>query len=641
MTAGREPRADRDRSGARSGDLAAASGTGGRRWWTRSRTIGAGAAALLCLVALVAALVVTGRSDDDAGLAGPVADAAPAPVADRQLPLRAAYYYPWFPETDGWATHFTPTLGRYDSSDDEVLATHVAQAEYAGLDAFISSWIRGRATAARLSQLLDAAAAQDFAVAAYYEREGLDDPSVAEIRADLAALPTDHPAYLHVDGKPVLFVRNGGDSDCSLVDRWREAAPDWYLSLRVFPDFAQCPAQPDAWHQYAPSTPYSTHGRYHATVSPGLWRSDEPDPRLARDPTRFRADLARAVDSGADWQMVTSFNQWGEGSSVEPAEEWASPSGYGTYLDAMHDAFAPGGPEGAAASGGPAPRQDDDVVVMAAGDISCDPADSSRAEMGEGTKKCAQGRVARQVAAAAPDAVLALGDNQYEDGTVEQYRDSYDLTWGPLKPITYPAPGNHEWLSDAKGYRDYFDEGTPDEVDVDRGYYSVDLGAWHVVSLDSDCSKVGGCGAGSPMYEWLRGDLAAHDGRPTLVFWHHPRWSSGVHGSLAAPVGPLWEAVLADRDVQVLLSGHDHDYERFAPMGSSGPDAGGVRQFVLGTGGKNHTCPTSLVPGSEVADCSSFGALQITLHPDGSYDWLFTAAPGTGSFTDRGTQPRR
>jgi hypothetical protein len=250
--------------------------------------------------------------------------------------------------------------------------------------------------------------------------------------------------------------------------------------------------------------------------------------------------------------------------------------------------------------------------------------------------------VAQQILAAGPHAALTLGDNQYEEGAIEQYRDSYDVTWGPLKPITYPAPGNHEWLtSDAKGYRDYFDTGTPPEVDEQRGYYSFDIGVWHFISFDSDCSQVGGCAPGSDMYGWFRADLGAHDGHPTLVFWHHPRWSSGEHGSLSSPIGPMWDLMVADRDVQVALSGHDHDYERFAPMGSAGPEPGGVRQFVAGTGGKNHRCSVSRIAGSEAADCTSFGALRLTLHPDGSYDWYFTAAPETGSYTDQGSQARR
>jgi hypothetical protein len=280
---------------------------------------------------------------------------------------------------------------------------------------------------------------------------------------------------------------------------------------------------------------------------------------------------------------------------------------------------------------------------MAAGDIACDPTAAPDAAQGNGTRTCAQNRVARQIAAADPDAVLPLGDNQYERGSLAAYRASYDATWGELKGISYPAPGNHEWLTrDAEGYREYFASGTPKEVDEVRGYYSFDLEGWHFVSLDSDCSKVGGCQKDSPMYTWLAEDLAVHAGRPTVVYWHHPRWSSGEHGSMDM-TEPLWELLLADRDVQILLSGHDHDYERFAPMGPTGPEPGGIRQFVAGTGGNNHTCagPAGPIAGSEAFDCTVFGALQLTLHPDGSYDWFFTGAQGTGTYTDHGTQAHR
>ena len=596
-------------------------------------------AAVTVLVVLVAVLAGTGR--DEQPESGPSEAAAPAPTGALELPVRAAFYQLGFPETENWATHDSPALGRYDSSDPQVLAAHVSQAKYAGLDAFISSWIRGRATAARLPLLLDAAAAHDFAVAAYYEREAQDDPSVAEIRADLEALPVEHPAYLRLGGRPVLFVANSGKDDCSLVDRWRAAAPGWYLSLKVFGDYSDCPSQPDSWHQYAPSSPYSTHETHHATVSPGYWKFDEDAPRLERDPSRFRADLLRGAEAGVDWQLVTSFNAWAQGSAVEPAEEWATPSGYGAYLDAMHEVFAETRSDPA---GGhvPPPRPEDDVVVMAAGDIACHSTEGDGAADGTGTRSCAQGRVARQVLDGAPHAVLALGDLQYPEGSPDQFRRSYEVTWGPLKSMTYPTPGNHEWLTaGAEGYRDYFSSGTPPEVDEELGRYSFDLGAWHFLSFDSDCSKVGGCQPGSPEYEWLRADLAAHDGRPTVAFWHHPRWSSGPHGSLTTPIGALWELLVGDRDVQVALSGHDHHFERFAPMGSTGPAAGGLRQFVVGTGGKNHTCPSARAPGSEALDCTSFGALRLTLHPDGSYDWLFAAARGTGDFTDEGGQPRR
>jgi hypothetical protein len=136
------------------------------------------------------------------------------------------------------------------------------------------------------------------------------------------------------------------------------------------------------------------------------------------------------------------------------------------------------------------------------------------------------------------------------------------------------------------------------------------------------------------MARWFAADLAAHDGQPTIVYWHHPRWSSG--GDQSTRMATIWALAVADRDVQIGLAGHDHNYERFARMGVTGPDKTGIRQFVVGTGGRNHGCgPGTRQPGSKVFDCTTFGVLALTLHPDGSYSWRFVPAAG-GTFTDAG-----
>jgi hypothetical protein len=259
--------------------------------------------------------------------------------------IRAAFYYPWFPETERWASRYNPSMGRYHSSDLAVLSTHVAQAKYAGLDAFISSyWGRESKTGTRLPLLLEAARAQGFHVSPYYEPESYQNPPMtAQLRADfdsLAASSSD-AAWLKVDGKPVLFVYNiGVEGSCRGVDRIIEAAAGrFYLNAKVFPGYQNCLRQPDSWHQYAPAFGYDQQGLHSATVSPGFYKFSEARPRLTRDITRFEADLTRQVRSGARWQLVTSFNEWGEGSSVEPAREWQSPSRMGAYLDAMRVAY--------------------------------------------------------------------------------------------------------------------------------------------------------------------------------------------------------------------------------------------------------------------------------------------------------------
>ena len=266
----------------------------------------------------------------------------PSPVG---WPVRAAFYYPWFPEGEHWATRYTPRLGKYDSSDKRVLATHVAQAQYAGLDAFISSyWGKDSPTARRLPLLLDAAGSQGFHVAAYYEPESLPTPpSSSVLGQDFDALyqATRHQAWLRVDGKPVLFIYNiRKEASCAAVGRLLAANQGrFYLNLKVFAGYRDCPAQPNSWHQYVPARAYDQQGSDSATISPGFHKFDEPAPRLVRDMERFQDDLARQVTSGARWQLVTSFNEWGEGTAVEPGREWESTSGYGTYLDALRSAY--------------------------------------------------------------------------------------------------------------------------------------------------------------------------------------------------------------------------------------------------------------------------------------------------------------
>jgi Calcineurin-like phosphoesterase len=271
-------------------------------------------------------------------------------------------------------------------------------------------------------------------------------------------------------------------------------------------------------------------------------------------------------------------------------------------------------------------------VIAAAGDIACDPSDGSFND-GRGTESdCAQLATSNQLLKGGYAAVLALGDNQYENGSYDRYGASYARSWGRVKAATRPAPGNHEYhTAEAAGYFRYFG---PAAGPTGRGYYSFDLGSWHLVSLNSNCSEAGGCDTGSAQMQWLRRDLAAHRARCVLAFWHHPRFSSGEHGSDAS-VAPLWEALYQAR-ADVVLVGHDHDYERFAPLDPAGQVdyQRGIRQFVVGTGGKSHYGFESSVVGSEARDASSFGILALTLKAN-AFDWRFI--PALGSFTDRGT----
>ena len=234
-----------------------------------------------------------------------------------------------------------------------------------------------------------------------------------------------------------------------------------------------------------------------------------------------------------------------------------------------------------------------------------------------------------------PAAVAALGDAAYDNGTPAEFARCYDPAWGRHKARTRPAPGNHEYgTRGAAGYFGYFG---PAAGEPGKGYYSYDLGAWHVVVLNSNCRQVGGCGPGSPQEQWLRADLAAHPAACTAAYMHHPRFSSGQHGS-ERELQALWQA-LYDAGADVVLAGHDHTYERFAPLDAQGrlDPARGIRQFVAGTGGRSHYRFAAAQPNSEVRHSGTYGVLKLTLHPT-SYAWQFVPVPG-GTFTDSGSAP--
>ncbi|MDH3295532.1 MAG: metallophosphoesterase [Acidimicrobiia bacterium] len=278
-------------------------------------------------------------------------------------------------------------------------------------------------------------------------------------------------------------------------------------------------------------------------------------------------------------------------------------------------------------------------VIAAAGDIACDPTSSSF-NGGAGTSNnCRQLATSDLVLAMDPDRVLLLGDNQYEDGTIDQFNQSYDLSWGRFKNITSPSVGNHEYndpaaASDpsAAGYYEYFGAAAGDPT---KGYYSYQEGNWFVVVLNSNCSKVGGCSAGSPQELWLRSELASNPSACILAYWHHPLFSSGAIGNIAWSQD--WWVALQEYGADVVLVGHDHHYERFGLQDAFGnADPTGIREFVVGSGGRNHTSVGSLEPNSEASDDSSYGVLKMTLRPD-SYEWEFVPAAGD-SYTDSGSE---
>lgn len=230
-------------------------------------------------------------------------------------------------------------------------------------------------------------------------------------------------------------------------------------------------------------------------------------------------------------------------------------------------------------------------------------------------------------------AVFTLGDNVYPSGTAEEFSACYAPSWGRHIARTRPSPGNHDYESAAAlPYFQYFGDaaGRPGE-----GWYSYDIGGWHVVVLNSVCDAVGGCHAGSPQETWLRADLAAHPADCTLAYWHHPRFSSGEHGGNAA-YDAFWR-VLYEAGADVVMVGHDHVYERFAPQDPDGvlDRARGIRQFTVGTGGRSLYAFGPPLPTTDKRDNSTFGVLKLTLTPR-TYEWEFVPIAG-GTFTDTGT----
>jgi hypothetical protein len=283
-------------------------------------------------------------------------------------------------------------------------------------------------------------------------------------------------------------------------------------------------------------------------------------------------------------------------------------------------------------------------VIAAAGDIACDPAGPTF-HGGNGTSSSCRDRYTSDLILSDPNitAVLPLGDNQYYCSGFAAFQASYDLSWGRFKAITYPAVGNHEYLTSggtgcdatnggAAGYFNYFGAAAGDP---NKGYYSYDIGSWHLIALNSQCVPAGGCESSSAQGRWLRADLAAHANQCLLAYWHIPLFSSG--GSANNNSRPFWDALHAAK-ADVVLTAHDHLYERFAPQTPTGAadPANGIREFIVGTGGANHTLLAALAANSEIINTDTFGIVELTLYPD-HYTWQFVPDAGS-SFTDAGFQ---
>ena len=694
--------------------------------------------ALVLGMALLVAVAARAYSDPLQAQTRPQAR-TPAQAAS---PLRAVLYLTAPKRTSARKGRPAPLWAGHGRA---ALARDLAGLAWAGADAALVPWsARGTAADTRFGNLLAAITA----TGAHVRGAALIERPLGTAAAQLRALAARARlrSYLHVGSRPAVFIAPALRSrrGCAEARRWRAAGRRMWIAQATFPGSAACRAAADAWFADSRKTHISrAPGAF--LIRPGSWATGPGARRLERSPELWQRAVAEMTASRAPLQLVDSLNDWSRGTAIAPSAGWQSPSGFGSYLDALHaqpaDVSAPGvvptqptsgavpgatpptvtpppavaGPtvDPAAIAGvtaheatvsstvstgsaaatwwvefGPttaygqstAPAalpagnsrspvstllsslssatpyharvvvasavgkvasadtgfttlaDSQTVRAAAAGDIACDPTFPAFAG-GSGTAtECQQRAVSSAILAGGYNAVLALGDIQYNNGSQSQYAASYNPTWGRFKSITRPAIGNHDYGTPTLYYFSYFGSkaGAPS-----KGYYSWDLGAWHMVVLNSNCAQVS-CAAGSPQENWLRADLAAHPTRCTLAYWHHPRFSSGQAGD-AIEMTTLWSDLVAG-GADVALTGHDHEYERFAPQSATGARdvANGTRQFVVGTGGVNlMSFRAAAQPNSEVRSNSTFGFLSLSLAP-GSYSWRFVSVP-SGGFSDSGS----
>jgi hypothetical protein len=277
----------------------------------------------------------------------PVGSPTPSPPPPGQ-PIRAAFVYPWYPETWSQGSHFMPFTAQYDSANAALLRMQVASMLYANITTGITSWFGpGTREDSRIPAQLAADRGTAFNTALYYEREGYVDPSAVQIAADMdyAARYFTDPSYLHIHGQPVVFVYGDGADGCDMVQRWAQgtAGKGIYLVLKVFGGYLSCASQPSSWHQYSGAAREDKQGKFSTTISPGFWKSGEPAPRLARDPVAFAAAVRDMVSRGAQWQLIVSFNELVEGTQIEPTTQSFTPcSGWSVELNILHRDGQPG-----------------------------------------------------------------------------------------------------------------------------------------------------------------------------------------------------------------------------------------------------------------------------------------------------------
>lgn len=345
---------------------------------------------------------------------------------------------------------------------------------------------------------------------------------------------------------------------------------------------------------------------------------------------------AQTVTTAKQWLRLSvsgstiAFKTWLDGQT-EPGA-WMSVD-IDTSVTAAGQLFVSLARSGANTGGAKSIALDDLQIFPAATPISSDPVLGVAGDIACATGQLVTATQCQQAATAAllsgndVTVVQTLGDEQYENGTSADFAGSYDLSWGKLKYKTDPAPGNHEYNTPgATGYYGYFQAAAGDPA---KGYYSYDLGTWHIVVLNGEVAN----GAGSAQEVWFRNDLATHYNTCTIALWHEPYFSSS--GETLGRQTLFQDAY--NGGVDIVLNGHEHNYERFAAQNPSGvaDPSRGVREFVVGTGGRSLWGFSTVLPTSQARSGNTFGVLKLTLHTT-SYDWRFVPIAGS-TFTDSGT----
>jgi hypothetical protein len=634
---------------------------------------------------------------------------ASAPVNDKQpgFPIRAVFAYPWFPEAwnqQGFNpfTNYTPSLGFYDSGSVTVIQNHISAMTYGNLNAAILSWWgQGSRTDQRVATILGATPGSsnpDFRWSLYFENESQADPAIEQIQGDLQYIQSHYgndPSFLRVNGKFVVFVYADALDSCGMADRWVQANNSLghpaYIVLKVFSGYRNCTSQPDSWHQYAPAVATDEQKGYSYAISPGFWKKGDTNPRLARDMTTWSSIVKSMIGSGEPWQLVTTFNEWGEGTSVESAVEWASPSGFGQYLDVLHDngnntpsqptstsqlpsttqpITTPGPttpptqtqtpppnptvtPTGQPSATPPQVPGNDPILFYTSDLVSGSSVDRGQAVVSLILNLMAQHPGTQML-------VASGGDNEQENSpTISNYQSYFGTTYGTFvqQGIFMQVRGNHDIQSQGSytdfngnvhntgaAYWDYF--GPDAHMQNIEGQkltdYSYNLGNWHIIALDQLNGSVN-----NATLHFLTADLAANaDKTCQLVYWHVPTYSSGAAHGDSTGLKPLNQAEF-NAGVDIQLNGHDHDYQRFYPINPNGvrDDANGITTFVAGIGGQNSRSgsQTSIAQAASATYLDTFpgngghaiGVIQFVLHTNSADYTLYNA--NDGSILDQGT----